>query len=125
MKVLLEGLFVAVVLFLEAVGLIVLGRSTLATETYTLASPNAAPTAYFFTSEYDKDGGAYWLEWEDTSCALMMGVPGKEGDLENFEVRRSGKEVVGIGEAAGCRGKLVPYVANTRHPGVRPPGGGH
>jgi hypothetical protein len=122
MRVLLEGLFVVAVLLLELVGMIFLARHMPTTETYPLASRNAAPTTYIVvTSEDDYDGGAYWVEWEDPACS-MWGVPG-EGDTKYFEVSRSGKEVVGIGEAAGCRGKLRPHVATTRQPGVGPSGG--
>jgi hypothetical protein len=44
MKVLLEGLFVVVLLVLEAVGVIVIGRSTMTTEPYPLASRSTTPT---------------------------------------------------------------------------------
>jgi hypothetical protein len=70
MKVLLEGLFVVAVLLLELVGMIVLARHMLTTETYPLASRNAAPTTYIVTSEDDYDGGAYWAEWEDPACSI-------------------------------------------------------
>ena len=118
MKVLLEGLFVALVLVLELVGVVVLGRYTVATETHSPAA-GSATTRYIVTS--DEDGGVYWVEWEDPSCG-GWGVP-REGDTENFEVNRSKSEVVGIGEAAGCRGHLRPHAATTRQPGVSPTGG--
>src|SRR3712207_1026384 len=60
MKVLLEGLFVVAVLLLELVGMIILARHMLTTETYPLASRNAVPTASIVTSEDDYDGGDYW-----------------------------------------------------------------
>ena len=122
MKVLLEGLFVAVVLLLELVGVVVLGRSTVTTETYPLASWNAAPTTYIVTSEDDEDGGVYWVEWENASCS-GWGGPGEGGFERYFEVNSAESEVVGRGEAAGCRGHLRPHVATTRQPGVRPSGG--
>ena len=121
MKVLIEGLFVVAVLLLELVGMIVLARHVLTTETYLIASRDAAPTTYIVTSDDDYDGGDYWVEWEDPACS-MWGVPG-EGDTKYFEVSRSGKEVVGIGEAAGCRAHLRPHAATTRRPGVGPSGG--
>jgi len=121
MKVLIEGLFVVAVLLLELVGMIVLARHVLTTETYLLASRDAAPTTYIVTSDDDYDRGSYWVEWEDPACS-MWGVPA-EGDTKYFRVNRSGKEAVGIGEAAGCRGKLRPHVATTRQPGVGPSGG--
>jgi hypothetical protein len=120
MKVLLEGLFVALVLVLELVGVVVLGRSTLITETYPPTGGRATTTTYIVTSD-DDNGGAYWVEWEDPSCGGWE-VP-REGDTENFEVNRSKSEVVGIGEAAGCRGHLWPHAATMRQPGVRPTGG--
>jgi hypothetical protein len=121
MKLFLEGLFVAVVLVLELVGVVVLGRSTLATETYPLASRGATPVTYIIATHDHEDGGSYWVEWETPSCGLL-GVPG-DGDTEHFQVSHSGKEVVGIGEAAGCRAHLRPHAATTRQPGVSPSGG--
>ena len=118
MKVLLKGLFVALVLLLELVGVVVLGKYTLSTQTYPAAQGSAA-TMYIGTP--DDDGGTYWVEWEDPSCGVL--VANRMGELENFEVNRSESEVVGIGVAAGCRGHLRPYAAPTRHPGARPSGG--
>jgi hypothetical protein len=113
MKLLLEGLFVALVLELELAGVVVLGRSMVATETYPPA-PLSAPTTYIATSH--DDGGAYWVEWENPSCDVWR-ISG-EGDTENFEVNRFESEVVGIGEATGCRGHLRPHTATSRQPGV-------
>jgi len=126
MKVLLEGLFVVVVLLLELVGVVVLGRSALSTVTHSssLAGGSAMTTTYIVPSD-DQDGVAYWVEWEDPSSCGVWGVVLGEGDVENFEVNRSKTEVVGIGEAAGCRGHLQAHAATTRQPGVRPPTGGH
>jgi hypothetical protein len=119
MRVLLYGLFVALVLLLELVGVVVLGRSTLSTETYLQAGGSAA-TMYIGT--FDDDGGAYWVEWEDPSCGVW-GIPA-ESDIENFfEVDSSESEIVGTVEVAGCRGHLRPHAAPTRRPGVWPSGG--
>ena len=121
MKVLLEGLFVVVVLLLELVGVVVLGRSTVTAETYPLASWNAAPTTYIVTSEDDEDGGAYWVEWENASCSGWGA--GEDAFERFFEVNRSESEVVGRGKAAGCRGHLRPHVPTIRQSSVGPSGG--
>ncbi len=119
MKVLLKGLFVALVLLLELVGVVVLGKSTLSTQTYPAAQGSAA-TMYIGTP--DDDGGTYWVEWENASCSGWGGLG--QGDFERFfEVNSTESEVVGRGEAAGCRGHLRPYAAPTRHPGARPSDG--
>ena len=122
MKVLLEGLFVALVLMLELVGVVMLGRSTLTTEAHpSLMAGRGATTKYIVVGS-DDDGGAYWVEWEDPSCGVW-GVLGEGDTVENLEVNRSETEVVGTGEAAGCRGHLRPQAATTRQPGVRRTGG--
>ena len=119
MKVLLEGLFMVVVLVLELVGVVMLGRSTLTTEAHpSLMAARGATTTYVVVGS-DDDGGAYWVEWEDPSSCGVWGVPGEGDTVENFKVNRSESEVVGIGEAAGCRGHLRPQAATTREPGVR------
>jgi hypothetical protein len=100
MNVLLEGLFVALVLVLELVGVVVLGRSTLSRETHSSSSSpaggSATATTYILTAEEDDDGGAYWVDWEDSASCGLWGVPG-EGDIENLEVNRFESEVVGRG----------------------------
>jgi hypothetical protein len=121
MKVLLEGLFVALVLVLEMVGVVVLGKSTLSTQAYPSAQGSATT---MYTGTFDGERGTYWVEWEDPSCGMWWSLE-EEDDIENFEVNRSELEVVGIGEAAGCRSHLRPYATTARHPGYRPPSGGH
>ena len=104
-----------------------LGRSTLSTVTpsSSLAGGSATTTTYIVTSD-DQDGVAYWEDWEEPSSCGEWGVVLGEGDFERFfEVNRSKTEVVGRGEAAGCRGHLQAHAAPTRQPGVRPPTGGH
>jgi hypothetical protein len=118
MRVLLGGLFVVLVLLLELVGVVVLGKSALNIQTYP-STQASATTMYIGTfDEEDSDGTYYWVEWEDPSCGVLGAS--RVGEVENFEVNRSNSEVVGVGEAAGCRGHLRPYAATTRHPGARP-----
>ena len=108
MKLLLEGLLMALVLVVELVGLITLGKHSVSTEAH-------PPAQGSFSVVATQDDGDYlWVEWEGSSCGV-------------WEVQRGGALRVNSPEAEGgvngeegdCRGVRVrPHLASTRHPGV-------
>ncbi len=115
MKLLLEGLLVALVLVAELVGLIALAtRYTTTIEAHPLEQGSFAIVA-----SDDGEGEAYQrVEWDASSC----GVRGVERKSD-----RSGEaNFLSGSEAQDCRVHIRPHLATTtRQPGVVRPTGGH
>ena len=107
MKLLLEALFASLVLIVMLVSMVAFAKYH---EQRTIKTPPPAPQSFaVVTSE---DGVPYQLvEW-DASCDEVLGV-GSESDIV-VEVNFSTLE------AEACRLQVRPFVATSRHPGVRP-----
>jgi hypothetical protein len=111
MKLLLEGLLVALVLMCELVSLVALG------------SEMHPPAQERFTIIRSDDGGgeAYWcVEWEGSSSCSVVWEVQRAGDI--VEVNSSSEsEGDTIGQAKeDCRGVHIrPHLATSRQPGVR------
>jgi hypothetical protein len=120
MKLLLEGLLVALVLMCALVSVAALGRHTVATETH----PPAAGSFTIVAS--DDRGGAYrWVEWDGSSSSSCSGVV---WEVQRADPSSSESEAGGIiGEAKeDCRGVHIrPHLATSRQPSARPTTGGH
>jgi hypothetical protein len=111
MKLLLEGLLVALVLVAELVGL-----SALATRyaTTTEAHPSEQGSLAIVVGS-DDDSEAYQLvEWEPSSCGAWAPRSKSESSIE---ANSSSSESEAQEE---CRVHIRPHLATTRHPGVRP-----
>ena len=109
MKLLLEALFAALVLMVVLVGLVALAKYH---EQTIIKTPPPAPQNFaVVTSE---DGVSYQLvEW-DASCDAVLGFQSESGIVEvNFSEFQA--------EACGLRSR--PFLATSRHPGVRPTDG--
>ncbi len=116
MKLLLEGLLVALVLVAELVGLIALAtRYTTTIEAHPLEQGSFAIVA-----SADGEGEAYQrVEWDASSC----GVWGVQRESESSVVEAN---FLSGSEAQDCRVHIRPHLATTtRHPGVVGPTGGH
>jgi hypothetical protein len=108
MKLLLEGLFAALMLIVVLVSMVALANYH---EQRTIErSPPATQNVAVVASE---DGESYQLvEW-DASCDEVWGVQ-SESDIEvNFSEF----------EAEACNLQSRPFLATSRHPGVRPTDG--
>ena len=115
MKLLLEGLLVALVLVAELVGLVALATRYTTTE----AHPSERGSIAIVASE---DGEAYRrVEWDPSSCGAWAvrrnssdrGVEANSSSFSETEAQEEGR--IGI----------RPHLATTRQPGVRPTTGGH
>ncbi len=112
MKLLLEGLLVALVLVAELVGLIALAtRYTTTTKTHPLEQGSFAIVA-----SDDGEGEAYQrVEWDASSCGVRGVQRESESSVEaNFFSASEGQD---------CRVHIRPHLATTRPPGVRLTGG--
>ena len=114
MKLLLEGLLMALMLISELVGLVALAKHY----TQTTTEP-PSPWAESFAIIASDHGEAYkWVEWDAASC----GVWGVQRESESSVVEANISEA----EAQECRVHIRPYLATTtRQPGVVRPTGGH
>ena len=113
MKLLLEGLLVALVLVAELVGLIALAtRYTTTIEAHPLEQGSFAIVA-----SDDGEGEAYQrVEWDASSCGVRGVERKSDRSVEaNFFFSES--------EVQDCRVHIRPHLATTRPPGVRPTGG--
>ena len=110
MKLLLEGLLMALMLISELVGLVALAKQHTQTTTET-----PSPRTESFAIIASDDGEAYyWVEW-DASCEVW-GVP-RESDI---------KANISEAEAEKCGVHIRRYLATTtRQPGVVRSAGGH
>jgi hypothetical protein len=116
MKLLLEGLLMALVLMCALVGVVTVGRHTVATETH----PSAVGS-FTIVASGDGDEAYRWVEW-DASCSVWDVQ--SEGDI--VEVNSPEAEGAITGEAKDCRGgHLRAHIATTRQPGAVRPTGGH
>jgi hypothetical protein len=107
MKLLLEALFATLVLIIALVSMVALANYH--TQSTIERFPPAAQSFAVVASE---DGESYQLvEW-DASCEGW--VVQSEGDIE-VKFYES--------EAEECRLQIRPFLASTRHPGVRPTDG--
>lgn len=114
MKLLLEGLLVALVLVAELVGLIALATRYTTTEAHPLEQGSFAIVA-----SDDGEGEAYQrVEWDASSC----GVRGVQRESESSVVEAN---FFSEAEAEKCRVHIRPHLATTRQPGVVRPTGGH
>jgi hypothetical protein len=119
MKLLLEGLLVALVLVAELVGLVALATRYTTTEAH--PSESRGSLAIAVVASEDGGGETYRrVEWDLSSC----GAWGRRNSSESSGVEANSsfseaeaQEECGIG--------IRPYLATTRHPGVRPTTGGH
>ena len=113
MKLLFEGLLMALVLMVERVGLIALGKHSVSTEAH-------SPVQGSFTVVAAQDPSNHrWVEGEGTSCDVWEIQ--REVELRVKPLEADG----GVNGVEGdCRGVRVrPHLATTRHPGVdRKPG---
>ncbi len=123
MKLLLEGLLVALVLVAELVGLVALATRYATTTTEAHPSESRGSLAIAVVASEDGGGETYRrVEWDPSSCGA-------------WAVRRNSSESSGVeansstfSEAEAqeeCRIRIQPHLATTRHPGVRPTTGGH
>jgi hypothetical protein len=108
MKLLLEALFAALVLMVVLVSMVALANYHQQTTIKTLP-----PAPQNFAVVASEDGESYQLvEW-DASCDEVWGVQ-SESDIEvNFSEF----------EAEACNLQSRPFLATSRHPGVRPTDG--
>ena len=112
MKLLLEGLVVALVLIAELVGLVVL--ATRYTTTTTEARPLESGGSLAIVAS--DDGAAYRrVEWDGSSC----GVWGVRWESESSVEVNSFSE----SDAQECTIRIRPHLTTARHPGGRPTGG--
>jgi hypothetical protein len=112
MRLLLEGLLVALVLVAELVGLIALAARYPTTEAHPLEQGSFAIVA-----SDDGEGEAYQrVEWDASSC----GVWGVQRESESSVVEAN---FFSESEVQDCRVHIRPHLATTRQPGVRPTGG--
>ena len=117
MKLLLEGLLVALVLVAELVGLVALATRYTTTE----AHPSERGSIAIVASE-DGGGETYRrVEWDPSSCGAW-GVRRNSSESSGVEANSSFSEAEAQEE---CRIGIRPHLATTRHPGVRPTTGGH
>jgi hypothetical protein len=119
MRLLLEGLLVALVLVAELVGLIALAaRHT--TTTTTEAHPLLEQGSFAIVASDDGEGEAYQrVEWDASSC----GVWGVQRESESSVVEAN---FFSESEVQDCRVHIRPHLATTtRQPGVVRPTGGH
>ncbi len=116
MKLLLEGLLVALVLVAELVGLVTLA-ARYTTTTTTEAHPLEQGSFAIVASD-DGEGEAYQrVEWDASSC----GVWGVQRESESSVVEAT---FFSESEVQDCRVHIRPHLATTtRQPGVRPTGG--
>jgi len=111
MKLLLEGLLMALVLIVELVGLVALAKHY--TQTTTETPPPRAESFAIIASDHGE--GYRWVEWDASSCEVW-GVQ-RESDI---------KANISEAEAEKCRVHIRPYLATTtRQPGVVRSAGGH
>jgi hypothetical protein len=107
MKLLLEGLFAALMLIVVLVSMVALANYH---EQRTIErSPPATQNVAVVASE---DGESYQLvEW-DASCDEVLGVQSESDIVEvNFSALEAQEE---------CGVHIRPFLATTRHPGVKP-----
>ena len=117
MRLLLEGLLVALVLMAELVGLVTLAAKYTTTTT-TEAHPLLEQGSFAIVASADGEG-YQWVEWGASSC----GVWGVQRESESSVVEAN---IFSEAEAQGCRVHIRPHLATTtRHPGVVRPTGGH
>jgi hypothetical protein len=111
MKLLLEALFAALVLMVVLVSLVALANYH---EQTIIKTPPPAPQNFaVVTSE---DGGSYQLvEW-DASCDAVLGFQ-RESDIA-VEVN-----LISLEAQKECGVQIRPFLATSRHPGVRPTDG--
>ena len=108
MKLLLEALFASLVLIVVLMSIVALANYH---EQTTLKTLPPAPQSFAVVAS--EDGETYQLvEW-DASCDEVLGAQ-SESDIEvNFSAL----------EAEACRVHIRPFLATSRHPGVRPTDG--
>jgi hypothetical protein len=110
MKLLLEALFASLVLIVVLVSMVALAKYH---EQTTLKSPPPAPQSFAVVASEDCE--SYQLvEW-DASCDEVLGDQ-SESDIV-VEVNFSALE------AEACKVQIRPFLATSRHPGVRPTDG--
>jgi hypothetical protein len=123
-KLLLEGSLVALVLMCALVGVVALGKHTVATDTH----PPAADSFTIVVASDDGGGGETyrWVEWDGSSSSSSCN--GVVWEVQRADPSSSESEGGGIiGEAKeDCRGVHIrPHLATSRQPGVRPSTDGH
>ena len=120
MKLLLEGLLVALVLVAELVGLVALATRYTTTEAH--PSESRGSLAIAVVASEDGGGETYRrVEWDPSSCGAW-GVRRNSSESSGVEANSSFSEAEAQEE---CRIGIRPHLATTRHPGVRPTTGGH
>jgi hypothetical protein len=121
MKLLLEGLLVALVLVAELVGLVALATRYTTTEAH--PSESRGSLAIVVVASEDGGGETYRrVEWDPSSCGAW-GVRRNSSESSGVEANSSSFSEAEAQEE--CRIRIRPHLATTRHPGVRPTTGGH
>jgi hypothetical protein len=116
MKLLLEGLLVALVLVAELVSLVALATRYTTTETH--PSESRGSLAIAVVASEDGGGEAYRrVEWDPSSCGAWA-VRSNSSESSGVEANSSSFSEAEAQEE--CRIGIRPHLATTRHPGVRP-----
>jgi hypothetical protein len=119
MKLLLEGLLVALVLVAELVGLVALATRYTTTEAH--PSESRGSLAIAVVASEDGGGETYRrVEWDPSSCGAWA-VRRNSSESSGVEANSSSFSEAEAQEE--CRSRIRPHLATTRHPGVRPTGG--
>jgi hypothetical protein len=110
MKLLLEALFASLVLIVVLMSIVALAKYH---EQTNLKTPPPAPQSFAVVASEDSE--SYQLvEW-DASCDAVLGGQSESDIVDEVNFSEF--------EAEACRVQIRPFLATSRHPGVRPTDG--